>query len=416
MKKSFEEIRSEVYDQLKIMYPADGPEGCMDCYIESLYSDEVIYAVKDKMFRSSYRINADGDAELYGTPIEVEREVSYAPVFTAERLFVAFKESAENDMVIRRGKLFEAGDFPDKGVAFDEADLDRAVSSFSPVDNDLEHSSTILDGQLGQLTKIWRQGSELFGDVQLPKWLDDTIGEAAIKVSLAFDRSKNIVGNALVLKPRIEDAAIQAAFSTFSRSRPSDITKGVKPGDNKPMKLKDALKKFFSVENVTDLEQEVTLTLADDELIAPVIDEPIVPPVVAPAPVFKEDPRVSALEAELVKGKGYAFADAVITSRKALPAQREQIAAMYCQAVKADASGGSVFSAADGVVQGAQVNGLKAFFDSAPSHSLVGEAFVDDTAVLLFGDRATQAVDAARTQDLLNMTDLGRKAAEASKN
>jgi hypothetical protein len=57
-------------------------------------------------------------------------------------------------------------------------------------------------------------GGELHGTVALPKWLDDTIGAAERKVSATWDRAtKRLTGLALVLNPRVSDAALFASFS-----------------------------------------------------------------------------------------------------------------------------------------------------------------------------------------------------------
>lgn len=412
MKLSFEKIRSLLLDAIR---PSGSEE--ISCWIREVYEDEFVYHKGAKLYKAPYKI-ADGKAEI-GTAVEVEEEVEYVPVFSVERLFSAFKETRDDGTVVRRGKVFEAGDFPDKNVAFDEGDLDHAVNTFQPVENDLEHASTILDGKLGRLARVWKRGQELFGEVELPAWLDKAIGDEAIKVSLAFDRSKRIVGNALVLRPRIADAAIMSAFSS---SHPSVISKGDKPEEHKPMKLKDAIKHIFGLDTVEDLDVEVTLpegpAAPSPSTPAPETPAPTATPEAAPAFSKEVDARFAAMEAQLLSEKAYSFADEVIRNRKSLPAQRDQIAAMFSQAVKADAGTGPVFSAeSNALVEGAQVKALRSFFDSAPTHHFSGEAFVNDNAVVLFGNPASNGMAADRKSKLLGMSALGQKAVEvASKN
>lgn len=411
MKLSFEKIRNLLYDALR---PSGSGMAEPSCWVKEVYEDEVVYQDGAKLFKAPYKIE-DGKAVL-GAAVEVEEEVEYVPVFSAERLFAAFKETREDGTVVRRGKVFEAGDFPDKDVTFDESDLDVAVAEFAPVENDLEHASTILDGHLGRLARIWRKGKELFGEVELPAWLDKTIGGEPIKVSLAFDRSKKIVGNALVLRPRIADAAIMSAFSS---SQPSLNSKGQKPEEQKPMKLKEALKHLFGLDKVDDLDLEVTLPEA---LAAPSPSTPASEvPASDAAPAFSKeaDARITAMETQLLTEKAFVFADEVIRNKKSLPSQRDQIAAMFKQAVRSDAGSGSVFSTeTNALVEGAQVAALRNFFASAPTHSFAGEAFVDDAAVLLFGNRDSgTAMEGSRKAKLLGMSALGQKAVEvASKN
>lgn len=413
MKLSFEKIRSLLYEALR---PSSGSED-ISCWIKEVFEGEFVYHKEAKLYKAPYRIK-DGDVEL-GAAVEVEEEVEYVPVFSVERLFSAFKETRDDGVVVRRGKVFEAGDFPDKNVAFDEGDLDRAVETFSPVENDLEHASTILDGKLGRLARVWKKGGELFGEVEIPSWLDKAIGDEAIKVSLAFDRSKKIVGNALVLRPRIADAAIMSAFSS---SNSSTLSKGEEPKENKPMKLKDAIKHFFGLDQVDDLDVEVNLPTV--EVAAASSPSTNTAPEPAPAtpeaaPAFSKeiDARFAAMEAQLLSEKAFAFADEVIRNRKSVPSQRTQIAGMYSTAVRSDAGSGSVFSTENNaIVEGDQVKALKAFFENAPTHRFAEEAFVDDGAVALFGGSPSNGMSKERKEHLLALSDLGRKATGGSKN
>src|SRR5215471_4791574 len=57
-------------------------------------------------------------------------------------------------VVIRTGKLFQAGVYEDKDFAATVEDLYIAASRFVPVANDLEHMPTILDGHLGTLDSV----------------------------------------------------------------------------------------------------------------------------------------------------------------------------------------------------------------------------------------------------------------------
>lgn len=416
MKLSFEQIRSLLYEAIQ---PKGASSSDYSCWVKEVFEDEVVYHKGGELYKAPYSVSADGEVKL-GDPVEVKEETKYVPVFSEQRLFAAFKETLADGTVVRRGKVFEAGDFPDKQVKFDEDDLTHAVKEFSPVENDLEHASTVLDGKLGRLERVWQKGSELFGEVHLPKWLDEAIGDEPIKVSLAFDRAKRIVGNALVLRPRIADAAIMSAFSASSTSTP---TKGATPEENKPMKLKDAIKHLFGLDKVEDLDAEVNLPeglTAPTSPAQPPAATPETPaPAQAPAPAFsaEQDARFKALEAQFVKEKAYAFADGVIRDKKALPAQRDQVAGMFTQAVTADADGGPLFSAEAGVKEGKNVETLKAFFNAAPTHAFAGEAFVNDAAVLHFGGHGGGGMDKDKKEKLLAMSALGRKGAEvASKN
>lgn len=450
MKLSFEEISEALHESLEKLIggPAAeqnenlveggvtpavmGPE----IEIEAVYPNEVVYCVDDVTYQAEYVIDDNGVATVTN-PIQVKKEVSYSPLtFSAERLFSVFKESTTNDgHVVRSGKIFEAGDFPDKGVKFDESDLDSAVASFSPVENDLEHASTILDGKIGKLEKVWKQGSELFGEVSIPAWLDEAIGKQPIKVSLAFDRTKKIVGNALVLRPRITDAAIMSAFSAANGLTPNQLT-------GKKMNLKHAIKTFFGIENVEDLNQEIEVSeklaniteeiaaatdpgevVTNPEESAPV-EEPVEEPAAKPeqsefkASVSEESfaklsAQFAALAENALNDKGLVFADNVIRSQKALPAQRAQIAAMFVQATKSDLGPEFKFSIETGWPEGSNVQNLKSFFEAAPAHKFAGESFPDFN-VLPNRNHVNEAEQTAKIEKLLGLSDLGRAALKST--
>src|SRR5687767_12844735 len=60
-----------------------------------------------------------------------------------------------------QGKIFEVGDYPHKQFSLSEAEADKAIAQFAPVPADLEHMPTILDGKLGVLRRIWRDGKSI---------------------------------------------------------------------------------------------------------------------------------------------------------------------------------------------------------------------------------------------------------------
>lgn len=420
MKLSHEEIRSLAYDALKAKLGER-----VDCWIESVYDDEVVYHSGGKSFKAPFSVD-DGKASL-GDPVEVKKVVSYKPVFSVERLFAAFSEDTDGDMVIRRGKIFEAGDYPDKGVDFTDQDLAAAASSFAPVENDIEHRSTILDGHLGKLQKVWQQGSELFGELALPKWLDKTLGPNGLKVSLAFDANKRIVGNGLVLRPRIADAAVFAAFSEFNEN----------PGNPPEPKQETAMKttfgnllKSFGLDAAPAPDAEVTLP---EGFSLPPEPKATTPAVTPPPKIqaFSDDPQAQAMQSELdamkaqfaamaqtaVKSKAYEFADHLINvAKKAIPAQRDGLAQQFVNAVQLDAAaaGGAMFSAETGVVEGASVASLRKFWDDSPANGLTGEA-VQDANVLFFATGGQQGgMSPERRAALCGMTETGRTGLEAA--
>jgi len=120
----------------------------------------------------------------------------------------------EGAFIVRTGKVFEVGEYPDKKFSLSEAEADAAIANFQPVAANIEHMPSLLDGKLGGLTKLWRQGKDLLGEVSIPKWLHEATGGEPIKPSMEWDRqTKRAAGIGYVLHPRIQTAALMAAFA-----------------------------------------------------------------------------------------------------------------------------------------------------------------------------------------------------------
>jgi hypothetical protein len=72
----------------------------------------------------------------------------------------------EESWIDRRAKLFEAGEYPDKGLTVTEEQLSLLASSFSaPVPVLVEHGESPLE--LGHLCQVEALGPELFGTIRL---------------------------------------------------------------------------------------------------------------------------------------------------------------------------------------------------------------------------------------------------------
>lgn len=146
---------------------------------------------------SAFSVSEDGD---YGVA-EFELEAS--------------KDTNDGEYILRTGKIFEAGQYKDKKFEISPEELCEAIADFQPVDVDLEHMPTILDGKLGRLEAValGADGWSLIGTVRLPKWLDSQLADTQRKVSATWDRvTKKLTKLALVRNPRVKDAALMAAF------------------------------------------------------------------------------------------------------------------------------------------------------------------------------------------------------------
>lgn len=109
----------------------------------------------------------------------------------------------------RRAKLFQAGEYPDKGIAVYEEDLIALVDGFKgPAPVLIEHAESPL--QLGFLTEVRREGRELHGTIQFSPEADALVrrsGARGLSLGLSPDL-RSIREVSLVRRPRVEGAAL----------------------------------------------------------------------------------------------------------------------------------------------------------------------------------------------------------------
>jgi len=111
--------------------------------------------------------------------------------------------------VDRNAKLFEVGEYSDKGLNVQSGDLLRLASSLdAPVPVWIEHTESPLE--MGYLTDIQAAGSELFGILSLTPEADRVLETSGAKsLSLSVSKSLDrIYEVSIVGKPRIESARL----------------------------------------------------------------------------------------------------------------------------------------------------------------------------------------------------------------
>jgi hypothetical protein len=357
----------------------------------------------------------------------------------------AFDLGAE-PTAIRRGKLFQCGYYADKQFALTPGEAAAAVAAFRPVPNDLEHTPTILDGKLGTLRSVAasEDGSELFGEVEIPRWLHEAIGDAPIKASLLWDReTKRIVGNALVIEPRIADAAL---LSAFSAAHPMAVA----PGDTAHTHTIDTLGAFSppvepAVEETTD---PVSVLATIKALLwgrDPKPSAANAPPIETQSPETAEEETVpetngtttatadfaaseeyramqaqiaaltardteraareSARDAEVTRERAEAWADAEIAAFRALPHERDALVAAFSEAAIDDRTAPRTvrFSADGAEVEGTRLDALRARQAARGQHLLTREqlALTPDqlkSAGVIFAQRPSEGDETMTTE------------------
>lgn len=127
---------------------------------------------------------------------------------------------SETEWVERSAKLFEAGNYPDKGVKVESRDLDVICECFDiPVPVLIEHSESPL--HLGYLTEVERTGRELFGTIALTQEANALVeqsGAKSLSLGLTSDL-RQIREVSLVRNPRVADAKLFSG-SLYERETP----------------------------------------------------------------------------------------------------------------------------------------------------------------------------------------------------
>ena len=371
-----------------------------------------------------------GKAKSNGWPLPESWMSARAPAGPGQSIaaFALGDSEITDGFAIRRGKLFEAGTYEDKDFAATIEDLYVAASLFQPVNNDLEHMPTVLDGKLGRLTKVeLADDGSLVGEVEIPQWLDEQLGESPVKTSLMWDReSMEIVGNALVLDPRIPDAQLVSAFTAFSPP-------GVRPAAEEtadPVGLLATIKALLLGQ---DPRPKPAATVPPVETAPPAKAEEVT---VADAVEFKDTDeykamqtqiaqlleqdkqraaREAARDAEVVRERAGTWADAEIASFRSLPAERADLIAAFVDAATDDAATPRMvrFSTASGEeTEGSRVEALRARHAALPQHMLTQEQMRMTPeqlaeAGVLFAQRpttSTETMNKARHDELITLS------------
>lgn len=111
--------------------------------------------------------------------------------------------------VQRRAKLFETGEYADKGVTITRGTLETLCRSFGgPVPIFIEHAESPLE--LGYLTHVEQEGDELFGTISLTPEADALVERSeAHGLSLGLSPELDTIREvSLVRHPRVSDARL----------------------------------------------------------------------------------------------------------------------------------------------------------------------------------------------------------------
>jgi hypothetical protein len=217
-------------DEKNKKYPIDNEEHCRAAwsYINmprnsSKYSATELKAIKSKIVAASKKFGITISSKKFH--IEEQYQAQELIKFYKELIADGSKNAINEALagvgylpvssfkVNRDAKIFEAGEYPDKEFNVTEDDLDNIISNYDfakPAPIKVEHGDSLLDGLLGGLTNIWRQGKDLFGTLS---FTDEAWGlvKQIPKITLSSGVYKNKSGIkevSLAKEPRVEDAAV----------------------------------------------------------------------------------------------------------------------------------------------------------------------------------------------------------------
>lgn len=420
-KLSYNDIRALLSIALR------GTSKTADFWICDLTTTRVIYQdyQSDRYYSRSYSIDAKTNAVTLGKAEEVRQRTTYETVAPAS--FNLEPDSATTgELVLRSGKLFEIGDYPDKQFSLDLDEAQQAIAAFYPVPVDLEHRSTPLDGKLGQLQHVALADDNrtIVGTVALPKWLDEALGDAARRVSLTWNRAtKTIAGIALTNTPRVADAALFAAFSDATGETIPTPTFTEEPDRmettpaQKPARFPrlQALIASLLPSGSQDAAASLVAAFADEEPAAqPANDQAAAFSQAATEQIAQLQQQLAAERRQRIENDAAAFATEQIAANKATPAEREALVAAFAQAATDDQAHGLVtFSDADGNTGSrSRQDGLRAIYDARPAHQLTEELVADQDGVLFAANEAKDPnkPSADRVAELASKTTLGQAA------
>lgn len=379
----------------------------------------------EELYKADFTISDDYQVTL-GTPQEVVQTARYEPVaeelsmfsllppasanFAPRAAFGVSNFSRREDLasgcaIYDNALLFRAGHYPDKQFSMTPGELAQAAASWSPVGGNIQHSD-FLAGRAGVISRAWIDPADrnvLRGEVRVPLSLDRLLTEGEKGISMEWNRAGKFAdGFALVTNPRVSDAALMSLEAQLSPPAPGISQPGGERKKN--MKLSQLVASFVAsfrgqqgVED--DLSAAPTATAPGNQAPTTLFGYPITQPGTQTQPGAATQPGTQAQpnadqmahfnqqllveRTARLKAESAQFATEVIGACRALPAERDSLAAQYFQAALDDLNAPAqvAFSYAGQPRTGTRVDALKAAMAARPAHSLTQDLWPSPLAV-----------------------------------
>lgn len=165
--------------------------------------------------------------------------------------------------VDRSAKLFEAGDYPDKGISVSQEDLVALENGFSlPVPILVEHIVSPIE--FGYVTSVRRNGRDLFGTLTLHSEADALLrrsGARSLSVGLGPDL-RSIQEVSIVRHPRVESAQL---FHETTIALEGYVFDGEERREEERQKAERKLRDFVAEGKLCPAQQEMASALLASE-------------------------------------------------------------------------------------------------------------------------------------------------------
>jgi len=326
-------------------------------------------------------------------------------------------EKTVGGRVFKRGKIFQCGDYPDKGVNVDIATFRASNLNFTPVALNIEHSQSVFDDHLGELVGIeTADDGAVFGLLSVPTPVNDLLKvKPQTPVSIEIDQVNfAVTGLAFVKFPRVTDAAV---FNALGIDPPKEKQKM-----NWKEKLANAVASFGAA--VAEMPDDVKVETPAKEKPA----EKAPDPAAETDAVKAERVKREAAEAELAAMKAKEatdnaareevavneaaekFALHYANDRRIRPTQLESTKAQYKTLLRADNAGKACFSADGKPTEGEAVKAFRALLEQTPQHNLTLDTMGQHQFKSVSGDHGEKGVSPDRKAVLMSKSALGRRA------
>ena len=318
--------------------------------------------------------------------------------------------AASGEWTIRRGKIFEAGEYPDKKLTVTEQELAEMVANFKPVPINHEHESSLFDGHLGELIAVFHAGPDLVGDVKIPKWLDDLMELDPLRVSIELShKPRRIVGLALTISPRVQDAAV-ARFSEKGLRKETCPTM-----DEKSLFSKLAAFFGLAAQGEEKVDEAIAKSKADTvaaEFASLKASHEALATQLAELKAVKGGSASSESDSEATFSKAAnQYFDALLKNKRVLPAHKDAIVAAFTQALKSELPNGVSFSVGGTAVESPLAKALFDSFNALPEVPVAGES----KATVITDESNGAKMSAERRAELLGYTSFGQTILEGGK-